>query len=144
MGSYWLHKKLKPQKVKTTNRNVENSGLLHDDTFSLKLNYDDPFLKRNSRNTSYSSQNVTSNSSAKKTSTNPKKDKSVKPKKWPVIQYHGYAKKEGETVFLAITVNREGRIIKSHEPFDDVQIQSFSEDQIICLFKGEEKVFEAK
>ena len=136
---YSLHKRLKPQKGKPAMDNVEELQSFYTDTFSLELSYDDPFLKRNNNN-----QNVSTKPPNRNSASNQKRVKSVKPKKWPNIQYHGYAKKEGQMVYLVVSVNGEGRIIKSNESFDDVLIQSYSEDKIVCLFNGKEKVFEVK
>lgn len=134
-----LYNQFKPKQrhADFTPRNINEIAR---DSFSLQLNYNDPFLRIKS-----SKKVVNANQSIVTTKVNkPNTKEQVKKPKWPEIKYYGYAKKVENTVYLAISIDGENRIVSSKEFIENLQIISFSEDSIMVKRDKENKVFYAR
>ena len=97
----------------------------------LGYNYEDPFLK-NPKNHSTSHKSTSSISTVTKNTLHPKiiKPEKQKETKWPKIQFYGTINKLG-----IITINNKTYIIKPSDSIDQIEVLSFTKDEIM-LHKG--------
>lgn len=123
---YKIYHQFRP-KTDVQDSSTTNTISTTKEPYQLLLDYPNPFI----RNQSLEKESITTPKSTQKSKVSATQ-KSVKPVKMPTIKYYGYAKKVGNNVFLALSVNGEGYVIKPHEKIDGVEIVLYSEDSIVC------------
>ncbi|MFW5852299.1 MAG: hypothetical protein ACOCWB_08750 [Bacteroidota bacterium] len=109
------------------------------DTFSLSLDYQDPFLKKqlNYR---------TKPSLTKKHSHTPKKTQpkitkqTIQKTIWPHITYDGMIRSD-ETNLALLQINNQSYIIALGEEEKNIHVKQLFQDSILLLYKDEEKYF---
>lgn len=127
--------------------NVNANKTLTDipDTFSLSLNYVDPFLKE-SRQSSYSKkENNTVGTSKKKSNNHPSstnRNVTTNPSTgivWPKIKYEGMIK-NNTNVTAIVSINGSSYFLKNGEKAQDILIQSITNDSIAVSYQKNIKI----
>ncbi len=105
------------------------------DSFSLYLNYADPFLgKMSNSNNSTNSQTQSFQ--------NIKEGIVKKPQQWPNIKYYGLVKNSKTRALKAnISVNNKMFILKEKEKIENLRLEMISIDSVIFSLKYEHKTF---
>jgi hypothetical protein len=100
------------------------------DTFSISLNYRDPFLGK----TEAPVQN-------KKQKPVPIPEKVVEPTKWPSISYGGMIKSRKSNAQLCmVMINGQSNFMKEGDAIADIQLKKIYKDSIELMFQKEKRV----
>lgn len=113
------------------NTPVKKSTVTLSDTFELKLNYPDPFLKNEKRRFSTNVQTT-----KKTTATNPKKP--AETVNFPALKYNGLIKKQ-ENELAIITINGSSHFMKTGETANEVKLIRIYNDSIIVSFQNKKR-----
>ena len=125
--------------VQTTQSNIKKvNAPVVPDTFSLLLDYDDPFLGKRTTKRSATQRVSSSNRSIRK------KNESIKeepPKPWPNIVYKGLVKNQHTGKWVALMeVNGQSHVLRSGQAVEDLTLIHLSEEKISLTWKGEQGV----
>jgi len=112
------------------------------DTFSLLLNYPDPFLKSmavfsNPGNVSYQR-----NNSKSTVGLNNRNTKEIVKVNWPAIVYGGIIKnKESKKTCSIVKINGVEHIMSVGDVYNDVHLLKLYKDSVVVSFKNNKKTF---
>ncbi|MBN2833701.1 MAG: hypothetical protein JXR48_01915 [Candidatus Delongbacteria bacterium] len=130
---------------------VKHSFETQIDTFTLSLNYDDPFLKTTSKSTVFKTQaaektNQNTNQSKQKITNSEKNNKEKNTIKWPAIRYDGLIKNNSSgTVTGILVIDGTTRLIQQGSIIDNIIIQNISETEVRLKYLEETKtIFKGK
>ncbi len=111
-------------------------------TYTLKLNYKDPFLKDGER--FFNPVAVAVNNDPPKPATVIKSATPALPKQLPDIKYLGLIKNSSTGITTAlISLNGQSRLIKPNETFDGISFKSFTKDSLVAKW-GKERIVARK
>ena len=114
-------------------KRVKNSAVTSTDTFTLLLNYTDPFLKQERRVTP-------NNGSTTKKTTEPKPQKNTEVLNWPIVKYGGLVKQVNKENELAIvSINGSSTFMKTGETVNDIKLIRIYNDSIIVSFQTQKR-----
>lgn len=109
------------------------------DTFSLSLDYPDPFLKRHLKYRPKPP--VRKKHTSKQKKTTPKITKQPAQKiMWPRITYEGMIRSD-ETNLALLQINNQSYIIALGKKEQNIHVKQLFQDSILLLYKDEEKYF---
>ena len=124
--------------------NVKEAPQIKLDTFSLQLNYQDPFLKNAGRVAAY---NQNDNQSVKKPEpVKPASKPEEKPLVFPTLRYEGIVKhiSKGKALII-LNINGKSRFIQTGETVDDIKlVQVHNNDSIIVSYEKQNKTIRKK
>lgn len=103
------------------------------DTFSLSLNYSDPFLKENVRSNYIpkSTSPTRKNSHVKPTTI--KNNPSTPQVVWPKVKYEGLIKSNNNSTAI-LSINGATQFLKVGDSFNDVKVESITKDSVIVSY----------
>lgn len=126
--------------VRIDNTQVKENAQEHIDTFSLSLNYPDPFLKnskvtpKNRANTPQTTQSQPGRKRVQKAA--PQKQETIIV--WPTIRYDGLIK-SGVNTTAIVTINGKSHFLKKDEVEKEVKLLSITKDSIIVMYQQKTK-----
>lgn len=124
-----------------TKINIPEENVLNVDTFELLVNYRDPFLGKNNRD-------ETSSSDAKNiVKTKPAKTV-VKPiipiKQFNFIEYNGQITNKGKNKVAILTISNESKLLNEGEKFQDFRLDKIYEDSIKIFYENQYVIIKKK
>lgn len=109
------------------------------DTFSLSLNYSDPFLKENVRSNSISKSSTSTRKSGQVKPTTIKNNPSTSPQVvWPKVKYEGLIKNNNNSTAI-LSINGSTQFLKIGDSFNDVKVESITKDSVIVSYHKNSK-----
>jgi ADP-heptose:LPS heptosyltransferase len=104
------------------------------DTFELRLNYPDPFLKHEKR----AAVKTTAPATSQAVQTKPRKN--TEATNWPAIKYDGLVKHVKQENELAIvTINGSSNFMKAGETANDIKLIRIYNDSILVSFQNQKR-----
>ncbi len=113
------------------NTTIKKNASALPDTFELRLNYADPFLKNEKRVIPVNTQTT-----KKKVEAKPQKNTEVV--NFPAIKYGGLIKKEGHELAI-VSINGFSNFIKAGETVCDIKLIQVCNDSIIVCFQNQKR-----
>lgn len=110
------------------------------DTFSLLLNYSDPFLKEGSMVTAKPAYDYSKSVPIKQNASIVKEKKNTSPITWPAIVYCGLIKnKQNNKSCSIIKINGKEQIMNVGDIYNDVTLIKVFKDSVIVQYKNSKK-----
>ncbi len=113
------------------NTTVKKSDVVLPDTFELKLNYPDPFLKNEKRV-------ISANTQTAKKAVEAKPKKSVETINFPAVKYNGLIKKQ-ESELAIVSINGSSHFMKTGETANDIKLIRIYSDSIVVSFQNQKR-----
>jgi hypothetical protein len=130
------------------NNNIQKAEI--PDTFSIALDYYDPFFNKVSASNMYSAYNLKNDRSpgravspARTNTANSNKNNSTID--WSFISFNGMIKNTSTKSHVALlTIHQKGHMFKVGETYDNVKLLKATKDSVVILYQKEKKTIKRK